>query len=175
MVEGYLGIELDHYALVDFAGVTRIVDSVGGVEVENPEAFTIDGNTFAAGPIQLDGERALLYARYRGGDGDFGRISRQQQVLRALLDEARNVNLITLVPSSFALLSDNLRTDLGPTDIVDLASGSLDTCTSASLETRTIPGDDATLHDDLMRMDLSFVVSDPAAIAEQVEWLLGGD
>jgi len=174
VVEGYLGIEIDHYGLVDFAGITQIVDTVGGIDVDNPTAFAIDDQAFAAGTIQLDGNRALLYARYRGGaDGDFGRIAKQQQVLRAVLNRVRDVDLVALVPRSFSLLTDHIRTDLGPTDIVDLGTDYLDTCTSASLETRTIPGDVALLHDDLMQMQLSFVVSDPAAIQDSVDWLLG--
>lgn len=175
VVQGYLGIEIDHYALVDFAGVTQIVDSVGGIEVDNPAAFTIDSHSFAAGPIQLDGERALLYARYRGGaDGDFGRIARQQQVLRAVLDRVREVNLVSLVPRSFSLLADHIRTDLGPAAIVELGATYLDTCTSATLETSTVPGDVALLYDDLMQMELSFVVSSPATIQDEVDWLLSG-
>ena len=174
VVEGYLGIQIDHYGLVDFAGITQIVDTVGGIDVDNPYAFTIGDQNFAAGPIQLDGNRALLYARYRGGaDGDFGRIDKQQQVLRAVLGRARDVNLVALVPRSFSLLADHIRTDLGPTDIVDLGTDYLDTCTATSLETRTIAGEVAMLYDDLMQMQLSFVVSDETAIQESVDWLLG--
>jgi len=175
VVEGYLGVEIDHYGLVDFAGITQIVDSVGGIDVDNPTAFAIDDQAFAAGTIQLDGNRALLYARYRGGaDGDFGRIDKQQQVLRAVFDRATDVNLVALVPRSFSLLADHIRTDFGPTAIVDLGASYLDTCTSASLETSTIPGNVALLHDDLMQMQLSFVVSDPTTVQDSVDWLLGG-
>jgi len=176
VVEGYLGLDIDHYGLVDFAGVTRIVDSVGGITVDNPAAFAIDGQQFAAGSIRLDGERALLYARYRGGaDGDFGRIGRQQQVLRAVMDRATEVNFVSLIPRSFSLLSDHIRTDLGPTDLVALAADHLDTCTAASLETATIDGDVGMAFDDLMQMSLSSVTSDPATIQNHVAWLLGRD
>ncbi len=76
VVEQYLGIEIDHYGLIDFSGLTKVVDAVDGVTVDNPEAFSIGGQQFESGAIELDGERAVLYARYRGGsDGDFGRIS----------------------------------------------------------------------------------------------------
>ncbi|MEJ7902338.1 MAG: LCP family protein, partial [Thermomicrobiales bacterium] len=174
VVETYLGIDIDHYGLVDFAGVTQIVDSVGGIEVNNPAAFTIGDQVFAAGPIHVDGERALLYSRYRGGaDGDFGRINKQQQVLRAVLDRVASINLVSIVPSSFSLLADHIRTDFGPAGIVDLGTSYLDTCTATSLETRTIPGDVALLYDELMQMQLSFVVSIGDDIQNSVAWLLG--
>lgn len=173
VVEEYLGIEIDHYGLVDFAGITRIVDSVGGIDVDNPAAFIVGDDDFAAGPISLDGDRALMYARYRGGaDGDFGRIAKQQQVMRAVLDRGTDVNLVSFVPGSFSLLSDHIRTDLGPATIVDLGAEHLDSCTAESLETRTIPGDVTMLYDELLQMQLSFVVSDGNDVRETVDWLL---
>ncbi|MDQ3168296.1 MAG: LCP family protein, partial [Chloroflexota bacterium] len=176
VIEDYLGIELDHYGLIDFEGITQVVDSVGGITVDNPSPFEMDGQQFAQGQIRLDGEQALLYARFRGtSEGDFGRISKQQQVLRALLDEAITVNPVKVVPEMFSLLTDHFRTDYGVTDLVDLARTYRSSCTSTSIETQTIPGDVRTLPDDMMQMDLSFVVSDPAVVQQNVEWLIGND
>jgi LCP family protein required for cell wall assembly len=174
VVEDYLGIEIEHYVLVDFAGLVQVVDAVGGVVVDNPEAFSIGATTFSAGSIPLDGEQALSYSRYRGGsDGDFGRISRQQQVVRGLMDEVYDVNLVRLVPSMFSLLSDHFRTDYGATDLVGLTDAYRTTCTSDTIETRTVPGDVQMAFDGLMQLDLSFVISDPATVRDNVEWLLG--
>jgi LCP family protein required for cell wall assembly len=176
VLEEYLDIEIDHYALVDFSGLVAVVDAVGGVTIDNPEAFQAGGHTFAAGTLELDGEEALAYARYRGGqDGDFGRVEKQQRIMRALVDEAGDANLVRLVPDMFTLLQDHFRTDFGVMDLLDLANTYRDTCTSGTLETNTIPGDVATMFDDMMQMDLSFVVSDPADTATHVEWLLTGE
>jgi LCP family protein required for cell wall assembly len=173
VVEEYLGIQLDNYVLVDFAGVETVVDELGGITVENPETFEIGGQTFEAGTLNLNGERALLYSRFRGdSDGDFGRISRQQQVLRGLLNEVADVNLVRIVPNMFSLLSDHFRTDYGMTDLIDLANTYRSSCSSESIETDTIDGDVSMEFDDLMQMELSFVVSDPAVVAENVAWLL---
>jgi LCP family protein required for cell wall assembly len=174
VVEDYLGITLDHYALIDFSGVVQVVDAVGGITVDNPQAFEMSGQQFAQGRIKLDGEHALLYSRYRGGDdGDFGRVSKQQQVLRALLDEAASLDLVRMIPRMFDLLSDHFRSDLGATELLDLANTYRDSCNSASLETQTIPGDVGIMHDDMMQMDLSFVVSKPEDVRTGVEWLTG--
>jgi anionic cell wall polymer biosynthesis LytR-Cps2A-Psr (LCP) family protein len=138
--------------------------------------FEIGGQQFAKGRIELDGERALLYSRYRGGDdGDFGRVSKQQQVLRALLDEAASLDLVRMIPRMFGLLSDHFRSDLGATELLDLANTYRDSCNSTSLETQTIPGDVDIMHDDMMQMELSFVVSKPEDVRKEVEWLIGGD
>ncbi len=176
VVEEYLGIQLDNYVLVDFAGVETVVDELGGITVENPAEFEMEGQTFEAGTIKLDGERALLYSRFRGdSDGDFGRISRQQQVLRGLMHEVADVNLVRLVPNMFSLLSDHFRTDYGVTDLVDLANTYRSSCSADSIETETIDGDVSMERDDLMQMELSFVVSDPEVVADSVAWLLMQD
>jgi hypothetical protein len=75
----------------------------------------------------------------------------------------------------FGLLSDHIRTDFGITDSIELANTYRDTCTSTTLETHTRPGHVQTLPDDMMQMDLSFVVSDPADVRKEVEWLLTGN
>ncbi|MGI8964207.1 MAG: LCP family protein, partial [Thermomicrobiales bacterium] len=174
VVEDYLDIEIDHYALVDFSGLVQVVDALDGITVNNPEAFNMGETSFAAGEIDLDGEEALAYSRFRGGtEGDFGRISRQQQVIRGLMDEVYDVNLVRVVPNMFSILSDHFRTGFGPTDLIGLADDYRTSCTSTTIETRTIAGEVATAHDDLMQMDLSFVISEPAIVREDVDWLLG--
>jgi LCP family protein required for cell wall assembly len=176
VLESYLGISIDHYALVDFAGLVAVVDAFGGVTVDNPEAFEMGGQEFAAGEITLNGEQALLYSRYRGGsDGDFGRVEKQQQVLRALLDEANDRNVVNLVPGMWELLHDHFRTDYGMLDLLETANDFRGVCTSATLETESIPGDVQTLPDDMMDMELSFVVSEPGDVQAGVAWLLTGD
>ena len=176
VVEDYLGISIDHYALIDFSGVEQVVDALGGVTVDNPQAFDMGGQHFEAGMIELNGEQALLYSRYRGGDdGDFGRVSKQQQVLRALLNKAAALDLVRMVPQLFSLLSDHFRSDLGPTDLIGLANDYRSSCTAESLETRTIQGEVGTYPDDMMKMELSFVVSAPEVVRKDVVWLLSGE
>jgi len=175
VVEKYLDIEIDHYALVDFSGLIQVVDTIGGVTVDNPEAFSFFGaTTFPAGEIHLNGEDALSYARYRGGvGGDFSRISRQQQVIRGLIDQSYDLNLVRLVPGMFSLLSDHFRTDLSAGELILLADTYRTTCTSTTMAVRTIVGDILTSYDDLTQENLSFVISDPATVQDEVEWLLG--
>jgi LCP family protein required for cell wall assembly len=89
------GVGVDYIAQVNFAGFAGVIDALGGVWIDVPrpivdEAYpTEDFGTvrveFAAGRQLMDGERALIYARTRHADSDFGRAERQQQVLRAML------------------------------------------------------------------------------------------
>ncbi len=176
VVQDYLGIKLDHYGLIDFAGVTQLVDAVGGVVVVNPAAFTAGGFTFDEGTITLDGARALSYARYRGGaDGDFGRIGRQQQIIHAVMTKISGNNILSLAPKLMGMLGSNTRSDLGLGDILDLARTFTSTCTADTLQTETLAGTVATFPDPLLKMDLSYVVVDPAELMAKLEWLLASN
>ncbi|MEI6778311.1 MAG: LCP family protein [Chloroflexales bacterium] len=106
------GMRVDYTAQVNFNGFAGVINALGGITVDVPapivdeEYPTPDFGTmrveFAAGPQRMDGARALIYARTRHADSDFGRAERQQQVLRAILHEfqARNwPGRVTAVPA----------------------------------------------------------------------------
>jgi LCP family protein required for cell wall assembly len=177
VVENVLGIEIDHYGLIDFAGVTRLVDAVGGITVVNDEAFTIESATevfpFVMGTLDLNGEQALMYARYRGGpDGDFGRQERQQQVVRALLNKGAGLDIVRAVPDVLSAVQGHVRTDLGATEMIDIGQQFRSSCTAETLETARLEGTIANEWDDLLQMELSFVLVDDADVRQKVEWLL---
>ena len=109
-VEGFLGIEVDHVAIVDFTGFEKLIDAVGGVEVDVPEKICTDISGGAGGgqggfslrlgkgENTLDGEQALTYARtrkpsecpgpgssaYTTGYSDYDREAAQQQVINGI-------------------------------------------------------------------------------------------
>jgi LCP family protein required for cell wall assembly len=175
VVGQYLGIEIDHYGLIDFAGMADLVDAVGGVTVENLEhAFELGDHQFPVGTLHLSGEEAVFYARYRGGpDGDYGRQERQQQVARALLEESAGLNTITAIPDILAAVRGHIRTDTNGRGIMDLAQRYRSTCSADSLETASLEGTVALDWDDLSGQELTFVHVQDAEVQEKVAWLLG--
>lgn len=176
VVEQLLGIQIDHFALVDFGGVEGIVDAVGGVTVTNNRAFEASGFTFPEGEIELDGERALAYTRFRYDErGDFGRQERQQQVIRALLAQTSGLDVATSAPTFLKAVEGHFKTDLSVTEMVSMGTSYREDCTASKLETSGIDGEIATFPDPLLKMDLSYVVLDEREIAAKVEWLLGED
>ena len=136
------GLRIDHWMALDFAGFKAMVDSVGGVTVDNPVAFSYtwnedsyfaghwDGGSFASGPIFLDGAHALDYARSRyasvkGEASDFARSVRQQRVLSAIRGKLGG-GLASLGPGLAITdaLKGQLATDLSAIDLY-LLSGHL--------------------------------------------------
>ncbi len=174
VVERFLGIELDHYGLIDFGGLEELVDAVGGVTIEIPETFTHMGVTFEAGTRTLDGEEALIYARYRGGpDGDFGRIHRQQQILRALIAELSGMNVARAANELLPAMREHTRTDLNPAELIDLATRYRGKCIADSAGMESLDGTTGTYHDPLLDLDLSYVIVDDAEVRDKVAWLFG--
>ena len=100
-VEKMTHVRIDDFVVVDFAGLSKVVDSLGGVHVQVDEA--IDDSEYTGfkldeGCQKLNGENALQYARVRHGvsDGsDISRIARQQNLMRAMASKALSSNLIT--------------------------------------------------------------------------------
>ncbi|HEU5098635.1 MAG TPA: LCP family protein, partial [Roseiflexaceae bacterium] len=90
---------VDAIAQINFDGFANVIDQLGGIDIDVParivdEAYpTPDFGTtrieFQPGPQHMDGPTALIYARTRHADSDFGRAERQQQVLRAIAAELR--------------------------------------------------------------------------------------
>src|SRR5215207_2799819 len=88
-VEHLTNLRMKHMAIIDWDGFRALSTAVGGVPVTIPRAFYDPQQKiqWEAGPQVLKGKRALQYVRTRYGlaGGDFDRIARQQNFLRALM------------------------------------------------------------------------------------------
>ena len=100
-VETLTHVRIDDFVVVDFAGLSKVVDSLGGVHVQVDEAIDdteYTGFKLDEGCQKLDGQNALQYARVRHGvsDGsDLSRITRQQNLMRAMASKALSSSLLT--------------------------------------------------------------------------------
>jgi LCP family protein required for cell wall assembly len=98
-VQRFTGLHIDHLAVVSWGGFTRLTDALGGVDMDVAKTATDPMNhvTWHAGRQRLDGKQALLYVRQRYGlpGGDFDRIHRQQQYLRAMMSQVLSAGALT--------------------------------------------------------------------------------
>lgn len=133
-VEQRFKIPIHYYAWVGLSGLVRVIDRVGGVDLDvlhpvlddnypndfNGSGYGTERVYLAAGPQHLDGRHALQYVRSRHGDllSDFGRSVRQQQVLLALQQRTAGMNLIASLPTFARDLNGHLKTDI---DLVRLS------------------------------------------------------
>ncbi len=113
-VEAAFGIEVDGIATTPFEGFRRIVDIVGGIEVDNPYEVVGDDSHpfFPAGVQVLDGDAALAFVRTRSQDGDDGRVLRQQIVLAALLRRLQDPAIVGDLPALVTAARGVVETDI---------------------------------------------------------------
>lgn len=127
-LSGYMKIELNNYVLVNFYTYKTIIDSIGGVDIDNPYAFSAGNYTFEATRIHLDGDSALAYVRERKSltGGDFNRNEHQIIVLRAILRKVLSPENIVNLNSILQALNGTFMTNLSSDSIFKLASEQID-------------------------------------------------
>ncbi|TDL67501.1 LytR family transcriptional regulator [Rhodococcus qingshengii] len=113
-VENFLDIPIDYYVKINMEGFKDIIDTVGGINVENDFAFTVEEVDFPAGKIHLNGDEALTFIRMRYDDpnGDFGRQERQRQVIQAVIKEGASISSLSKAPDIFQAIGSNVKTNL---------------------------------------------------------------
>lgn len=97
-VEDLTGIRIDNFVVADFTSFVELTDTLGGVQITVPEdVYEHDKLLFSAGKQTLSGEQALAYTRQRYGlpGGDFDRVKRQQNWIRAMVAKTKNDGLIS--------------------------------------------------------------------------------
>ena len=130
------GVHIDDYIWVGLLGLIKLIDAVGGVDVVTSHPVLDDyypADVFSrypysyervavlAGPQHLDGLHAMQYVRSRHGDlqSDFGRSQRQQQVLMALRQKAKQLSPEDL-PSISAAIGKEMKTSISIPEVASL-------------------------------------------------------
>jgi len=132
-VEQLTGVRIDHFAVADFESFADLTDELGGVEITLAQPLLADGTTLQPGTHVLDGEQALAYVRerYNVAGGDFGRVQRQQNWMRAIMGAAFDREVLTnptRLMSTLETLTGSLALDdeLTISKMRDLAIGARD-------------------------------------------------
>ncbi len=124
-VSRYLDLEINHYAVIDFVGFKKVVDSLGGVTVNVEKRLYEKGHSninLYPGVQRLNGNQALAFVRFRHDkEGDFGRIRRQQEFIRALSEEFLTPAAIPRYPRIANIIAENLETDMSISELIGYA------------------------------------------------------
>lgn len=124
VVRRVTGLPIQYWVAMDFDGFQKVVDSVGGVDINVPRALDDpeypDDRTngyqhvhFNAGPQHMDGARALMFARLRHTEGgDFDRSRRQQLILLAVRRKVFTLGGIAKMLGLMNAVQDHFRTNM---------------------------------------------------------------
>ncbi len=118
------GIEINYWVWLDFKGVEKLVDAIGGIDIDIPYELSV-GNwfysdddihgqwlSFPSGKQHLDGYHAVAFGRHREYDSDFVRVKRQQLVLRTALSEVFSEGLLNNPLDLWNAYKDVFHTDI---------------------------------------------------------------
>jgi LCP family protein required for cell wall assembly len=139
-VEALTGLPVNHVIVVDFSTFNEVVDALGGITISNPkpilsnpfdcplkpdECATWKGWSFKKGEIELDGRRALVYARIRenqldAGESDITRGERQQRVVQAIMDKLTGLDGFFRMPFIGDDVVTPLATDLSTNQLLQV-------------------------------------------------------
>jgi polyisoprenyl-teichoic acid--peptidoglycan teichoic acid transferase len=112
-LEGYTGVPIDHYAIVDFQGFREVIETMDGVRVDVGQGVFPEKWHMGEGVQRLGGRKALFYARYRGtSGGDLDRMERQRRLVAALRSKALQWNIVERLPKTMKVMNENVQTDL---------------------------------------------------------------
>ncbi|MCH4171279.1 MAG: LCP family protein [Lactobacillus sp.] len=119
-VQNLVNTPIDYYVTIDMGALSKIVDAVGGVDVDVPFSFQYDWRNFKKGPMHLNGAEALAYSRMRYDDpeNDYGRQKRQQQVIKGIVKSAMSLKTLANFEKIMGTLSKSLATNLTFDDMV---------------------------------------------------------
>lgn len=173
-VEGLMGIPIDHYVLINFNGFQKIVDAVGGVDIDvekrmyYEDPYDGDGLVIDLKPglQHMDGKTAIQYVRYRDAEGDIGRIQRQQKFIKALFSEVASPAVITKIPALIREVSATIQTDLSTSEMLNFAQ-ILNDAYKKGLKTDMVPGKPAYID------DISYWLPDLMALRNHLANTLG--
>jgi polyisoprenyl-teichoic acid--peptidoglycan teichoic acid transferase len=141
-VREFIGIPINHVIVVNFAEFRGLIDALGGITVDVPDAVLSNrfdcpfataaacerwpGWRFAKGPQHMSGERALVYSRIRENllnpreSSDFFRTSRQQAVTQAVLSKFTSIGTLFSLPFDGSGLVKPIATDLSTMQLIEL-------------------------------------------------------
>lgn len=131
-INSLTGLDIQNFIVVDFQGLSSMIDSLGGVDicipVDTEDSYT--GLSLTRGLHHLDGTTATQYARMRHGTGtdgtDIMRTTRQQYLIKQLLSEAMSKNLFTQTSQLYQLAKSALQS-------LNISRGLANTTTLAGL------------------------------------------
>lgn len=139
-VQDILGYRPDGYLLVNMEAVPTIVDAMGGLKVEVPMSFELEGVYLEEGLQQLDGVQVLQLLRYRSGYAmqDLGRIEVQRRVIAAAMDQWITPEKLSNAMDALALVQENSITSLSTPHYFWVAKTIL--ASGGQITNHTLPG-----------------------------------
>ena len=141
------GVAIDRYVRINVQGVEKLIDALGGVTVYVPKDMKYKDFSqhlyidLKKGEQHLNGEKFLQFARFRyDAKGDIGRIQRQQQLMRSLVEQTLKPATLLKIPDIIEVIRNSIDTNLSLEELLALA-GFASKTERADVQMLLLPGD----------------------------------
>ena len=137
-VENFLNMDIDYYMELDYLGLVQIVNTIGGIYINNPVSFTLDGIYVPAGEhVFADGQMALQFCRERHHmpNGDFDRQQHQKEVIIEIAKTFVQSGSVSLALKAMEEASEWMSTDLTLNQLTSIFNLLLNTKNYTGLDT----------------------------------------
>lgn len=175
-VEKFMGIDINYYVKVNYSTVIKLVDAIGGIDIDSPFMFSTHGMkaryTFQKGYNHLDGSQALAYSRERKSfnDGDIQRNKNQQIILGAIIEKATNSKtVLSEYTSILGAIKDNLETDMEQKSMASLIKMQLGDMPSWNIDKQSVTGESGSGYCYALGSYASVVFTDEASVASAMD------
>lgn len=142
-VENFMDVDINYYARVNFTSLIKMVDALGGVNVESIESFTaVSGHSFKKGTNYVNGEQALAFSRERKNvsGGDNGRVANQQRVITAMLNKMMSPAIIMNYSKVLNSIAGSFETNMSSSEITSLLQMQIDDMASWTIVQKQLVG-----------------------------------
>lgn len=179
-VESLLGVSMDYYVLIDIKAFERIIDALDGIDIDVEKRMYYEDPWDDNGGLVIDlypgmqhmtGEKAIQYVRFRDGEGDIGRINRQQHFIRAVMEKMLHPSVLPKLPKLMEEIRSAVETDMPLTEMIALAK-LLPEMREHGLTSDMLPGKPAYLED--VSYWLPDIMKIRQMVAAQMESILEG-
>lgn len=134
--------KIDYYFRLNFDGFKDIIDALGGVSVNSLYNFSEGGYTFTKGANQVDGKKALAFARcrYKVPGGDYTRGLHQMEVIKAVISKLSTTAFLTNYHEVLDEISDCFESNMPYSKLAELVRNQLDKGTKWKVSSFSVNG-----------------------------------
>lgn len=180
-VEDLLDVDINYYVRVNFTTVIKLVDTLGGVDINSEYDFTTtEGYHFNKGYNHVNGEQALAFSRERQAfaSGDNQRVRNQQLVIEAIIKKVLNSNtILTKYTSILNSLEGSFQTNIKQEEISGLVKDQISNMSSWTIKSNSLKGTGANSPTYSMGSQLLYVmVPDSTSVTnakQEIEEVMG--
>ncbi|MBZ9688223.1 LCP family protein [Clostridium estertheticum] len=131
-VEKLLGIRIDYYGKINYEGFRKVIDAIGGVDMDITRTMNYDDPTqnlsihFKKGTtVHLNGKKAEEFFRWRKNNdgtgfanGDLDRIENQHMFISKVMEKVKNPTIVIKIPSILSAIQSSVETNMDAKDIM---------------------------------------------------------